>query len=465
MVQEKSSVQGGGGKATFGSKAGLIAATVGSAVGLGNIWRFPAEVQGNGGAAFLLVYILCVFLLGIPVMMGEFALGRGVRGDTVSVYRKLSPGRPWWVTGLLGLLAAYTILSFYLVVAGWTLEYLVTSVTGGLYEPVAGDAVGSSAQFADRMKDYIASPIRPVVYTVILIAVNAFVLMRGVQKGIEKMSNLMMPVLFVLLVIFCCVSLTMPGASKGLDFFLNPDFSKITPGVCIDALGQAFFSLSLGMGTLVTYSSYFPKETRLGRTAATVSLLDLLVAVLMGLIIFPAVMSFGLDGESFEGATLVFVTLPEVFSRMPLTQVWSVLFFLLLFVAAVTSTISLAEVAVAFIIRHFRMGRRKAVLLVMAPLVVLGSLSSLSNGVLSDFRIFGYTVFNFFDMFSTNILLPLGGLLMCIYLGWFAPRGFMRRELSNNGAIRGPWPTVASLLVKWVAPVLILLIFIAGLID
>lgn len=449
-------------KQTFGSKMGLIAATVGSAVGLGNIWRFPAEVQANGGGAFLLVYVLCVFLLGVPVMMGEFALGRGVRGDTVSVYRKLAPGRPWWITGVLGLLAAYTILAFYLVVAGWTLEYLVSSITNNLYATIPGDAPGSSAQFAHRMSEYVSTPVKPVIYTIALILINVVVLLGGVQKGIEKMSNLLMPVLFMLLIIFCGVAMSLPASAEGLSFFLRPDFSKITPGVCINALGQSFFSLSLGMGTLVTYSSYFPKDTRLGRTATTVAVLDLLVAVMMGMVIFPAVMSFGLSNESFEGATLVFVTLPEVFQQMPGTQLWSILFFLLLLIAAVTSTISLAEVAVAFVSDRFMHGggRKKAVVLVMLPLVILSPLSSLSNGVLSDFKIFGQTLFDFLDTFSTNILLPVGGLVMCIYLGWFAPKGFLSRELTNNGVIHSIWTNVVISLLRYVAPILILSIFI-----
>ncbi len=446
---------------TFGSKFGLVAATVGSAVGLGNIWRFPAEVQANGGAAFLLVYILCICLLGIPVMMGEFALGRGGQGDPITVYRRLSPGKPWWITGLLGVLASFTILSFYMVVAGWTLEYLISSITGSLYEHVAGTADGSNAQFAQRMSEYVASPVRPVLFTIALILINAFVLIRGVQKGIEKMSNLLMPVLFVLLLIFCCVSLSLPGAAEGLNFFLNPDFSKINGRVFLDALGQAFFSLSLGMGTLITYSSYFPKDTRLGRTAVTVSMLDLLVAFMMGLVIFPAVMSFGLQGESFEGATLVFVTLPEVFAGMPLTRLWSILFFLLLLVAAVTSTVSLGEVAVACLHDHFNFSRTKAVLTVMAPLLVVSPLCSLSNGVLSHITIAGQTLFDFMDNFSTNILLPVGALLMCVYLGWFAPKGFLRRELTNDGTCRTFWSAASQILLRWVAPVLILLILVS----
>ncbi|MBD5336467.1 MAG: sodium-dependent transporter [Bacteroides sp.] len=450
-------------KAQFGSKIGLIAATVGSAVGLGNIWRFPAEVQANGGAAFLIVYIACVFLLGIPVMLGEFALGRYGQTDAVGVYRKLSPGTPWWMTGLIGIVASYVILSFYTVVAGWTFEYLFQSITGELYETIPGDAPGSTAQFADRMAQYVSSTWKPILYTVVVIAINLGVLLKGVQKGIERLSNLLMPLLFCLLAIFVVVALQLPGAGEGLSFFLTPDFSKITPKVVIDALGQSFFSLSLGMGVLITYASYFPRDTRLTKTAVTVSVLDLLVAVMVGLIIFPAVMSFGLQGESFEGATLVFVTLPEVFARMAGTQIWSILFFLLLFVAALTSTISIGEVSVAYFSDHLKMTRKKACLAVMLPLLVFSPICSLSNGVLSDFRIFGMTIFSCLDAFSTNILLPLGGLLMSIYLGWVAPKGFMKTQLTNDGQHPTRSAGLVSFILKWIAPVLILIIFVAGL--
>lgn len=296
----------------FSSKIGVIAATVGSAVGLGNVWRFPAEVQANGGALFLLVYILCIFILGIPVMTAEFALGRGGDSDAVGVFRKVTPDRKgWWLAGALAVLASYLILSFYMVVSGWTLEYLVQSVTGDLYASGSGDEA-----FRDTMGRYITGTYRPIVMTVIMIAANLLVLLKGVQGGIERMSNIMMPVLFLLLVIFCGVSLSLPGASEGLSFFLRPDFSALTPATVVNALGQAFFSLSLAMGILVTYASYYPAGTKLTRTAMTVSLLDLMVAILMGVIIFPAVMTFGLQDSNLAGSALVFVTLPEIFAQM-----------------------------------------------------------------------------------------------------------------------------------------------------
>lgn len=445
-------------KTQFSSRIGLVAATVGSAVGLGNVWRFPAETQAGGGAAFLILYIGCVFLLGIPVMIGEFALGRGGRSDAVGVFRKLSPGKKWWITGAVAILASYLILSFYMVVAGWTLEYLWQSLTGALY---ASDGNQSAdLHFTDRMTRYIASDIRPLIATYAVLVINLVVLLKGVQKGIEKISNILMPVLFVLLTIFACVSLSLPGAKEGLEFFFRPDFSKITPSVAIGALGQAFFSLSLGMGILITYSSYFPKSTRLGKTAVTVSLLDMLVAVIMGVIIFPAVTTFGLEGHALSGATLVFVTLPEVFSQMPFTQLWSTLFFLLLLVAAITSTISLAEVSIAFMQDRLGMRRSRACVAVIAPLFVLSSLCSLSQGSLSHIKICGLTIFNLLDTVATNMMLPVVAIFTCVYLGWFAPRNFLRHELHGN-----TWYYLPLLWIMRVgAPVLIAVILIANFI-
>ena len=323
---------------TFGTRIGLIAATVGSAVGLGNVWRFPAEVQQGGGAAFLIIYIGCVVLLGLPVMLSEMALGRAGRTDVVDVFTRFSPRKPWWVAGGIALFASYLILCFYMVVAGWTLEYLWESVNGNLFAGVSSQSLESG--FHAKMESFICSDFGPLTATYIMIVLNLGVLLMGVRKGIERAGNIMMPVLFVLLLIFVVVALQMPRAKEGLAYFLNPDWSQITPSTVIDALGQAFFSLSLGMGILITYAAYYPHQTNLGRTACTVAGLDLLVAFMMGIIIFPAVMSFGLEGDGLRGTTLVFVTLPEVFASMPAPQLWAILFFLLLLLAALTSTIS-----------------------------------------------------------------------------------------------------------------------------
>lgn len=437
----------------------MIAATVGSAVGLGNVWRFPAEVQANGGAAFLVVYIVCVLVLGIPVMLSEFAIGRAGHSDAVGVFKNVGARRPWWLVGGLAILASYLILSFYMVVAGWTFEYLWQSVCGGLFDSVAG-GVGRS-HYEAKMQDFIAEPVAPLINTFVMILVNLGVLLAGVQKGIERMSNVMMPLLFLILVVFIGESLSLPRASEGLKFFLSPDFSKISPAVVLNALGQAFFSLSLGMGILVTYASYFPKKTNLTRTALTVSLLDLLVAVMMGFIIFPAVTSFGLSGEGMHGATLVFVTLPEVFAQMPMTRLWGVLFFLLLTVAALTSTISIAEVSVAFIRDRFKLARWKACLVVLLPLFVMSALCSLSLGPLNHIRIAGFDIFDFLDNMATNIMLPVGSIFMCIYVGWFAPKGLLSNQLTNDGTITSRLYRPVLFIIRFVAPVLIAFVLVS----
>lgn len=448
-------------KAQFVSKIGMIAATVGSAVGLGNVWRFPAEVQANGGAAFLVVYIGCVLLLGIPVMATEFSLGRAGRSDAVGSFKNVGASRCWWPVGGLGVLASYMILCFYMVVAGWTLEYMWESITGDLFTPITEGDVVLGSHYATKMEAYIMDSINPVIFTLLMIVINIGVLFAGVHKGIERMSNIMMPALFVILVIFIGVSLSLPKASEGLTFFLSPDFSKITPTVVMSALGQAFFSLSLGMGILITYASYYPKDSNLLSTATTVSLLDMLVAVMMGVIIFPAVTSFGLTGEGLKGTTLVFITLPEVFSHMPATQLWSILFFLLLTLAALTSTISIAEVSVAFICDRFHVRRWKSCLIVFVPLILFSTICSLSLGPWSDITIFGFTIFDFLDNLATNIMLPVGAFFMCIYMGWFAPRKLMENQLSNDGALHSIFFRPILFVVRYIAPILIALVLIS----
>lgn len=447
-------------KTEFGSKIGLIAATVGSAVGLGNIWRFPAEAQAGGGSAFLLLYTLCVLVLGIPVMLAEFSLGRASKSDAIGAFGKIVPGTRWKIVGTGAVLASYLIMSYYMVVAAWTFEYLFESVTGGLYVGAEGAGASELRELFDaRMDSYIGSDLRPLIFTWLFILINIGVLLGGVRKGIERLSNILMPLLFVILAVMCVVSLSLPNASEGVSFFLKPDFTKITPGVVVSALGQAFFSLSLGMGILITYSSYYPKTTNLPRTSVIVALMSLLVAVMVGLIIFPAVKSFGLDNDPLRGATLVFVTLPEIFARMPMPQLWSSLFFVLLFSAALTSTVSSAEVVIAMLEDRRGMSRRRATLTVLLPLMAISSVCSLSFGSLSDFTIFGRTIFDLLDNFSTDFLLPFVSMGVCIFVGWIAPRNLLGNELSNHGRLRSPFSKPALFVIRYIAPVLIVLIF------
>lgn len=449
----------------FSSRIGLIMATVGSAVGLGTIWRFPAETQAGGGGAFLLVYVLCMFVLGIPVMLSEFVVGRAGRSDAVGSFRRLSPRRPWWIVGAGGVFTSFLITIFYMVVTGWTFEYLIQSITGNLYAPVAEVATDAemTAAFTERMHEYIATDVHPLVNTMIVIAINIAILIGGVKKGIERMANVAMPVLFVLLLIFMFVALSLPDASAGVEYFLNPDFTKITPEVFISALGQALFSLSLGMGILITYSSYYPSTTNLPRTSVVVSSMTLLVAVMMGLIIFPAVVSFGISDHGLAGTTLVFVTLPEVFAHLPGCQLWSTLFFMLLFLAALTSTVSIAEPSIAFVRDRFRTTRVKAVLAVLAPMFVLSSVCSLSFGSLSGVTFNDMNIFELLDTFTNNVMLPVVALSGCLYVGWFAPRTLLGDELTNHGTLRSYLVRPIRFVLRYVAPPAIVVIMIAGL--
>ncbi|MDE6033919.1 MAG: sodium-dependent transporter [Muribaculaceae bacterium] len=439
------------GDTQFFSKIGLIAATVGSAVGLGNIWRFPAEAQAGGGAAFLVLYILCVLILGIPVMLAEFSLGRAGRTDAIGSFSAVSPKhKKWSCVGGLAVVTAFLIAIFYMVVAGWTLEYLFESLSGGLY---SGNTANPSTEvFAAKMETYISGGWRPLIFTVLMVLINLAILLGGVTKGIERLSNILMPLLFVILLAFCIVSLTLPKAGEGLVYFFRPDFSRVTPSVILSALGQAFFSLSLGMGILLTYSSYYPPETRLVRTAGTVSFLSILVAVMMGIIIFPAVMSFGLADHGVAGTTLVFSTLPEVFVRLPLTWLWSSLFFLLLAIAALTSTVSIAEVVIRCVQDRLKLSRRAACYWVMVPILVLSSVCSLSMGM-----------FNFLDFLTAEILLPIAAIGVCVFVGWIAPKSLLTNQLTNDGSIRSRIIGLCLFIIRYVAPALIFLVLISPL--
>lgn len=450
-------------KATFTSKLGVIAATVGSAVGLGTVWRFPYEVQNNGGSIFLVTYLVCVLLMGIPVMLAEFSLGRGSGSDSVGAFRRLTPGKPWWIIGATAVLASYLILIYYMVVAGWTLEYLWMSITNQLYAGI-DTAPNRTAVFSSIMNESLSTGWRPAFWTSVMILLNILVLLRGVKKGIERMSNTLMPLLFVILVVFCCVALSPPNAMEGVDFFLRPDFSKMNPQVLISAVGQAFFSLSLGMGILITYSSYYPKTTKLARTSVTVSGLVFLVAVLMGLIIFPAVKSFGITSDT-QGVTLIFVTLPEIFTQMPATQLWSILFFFLLVVAALTSTVSVAEVTIAFLAAKFRMSRKKACYATLVPLFLLSSICAMSLGPLSHLQIFDKTIFDALDYLTSNIMLPVVAIFVCIYVGHVLPKSFLRDEMTNRGTMRSAVVPTILFIIRYIAPLLIAAVLINKLLG
>lgn len=438
----------------FGSRFGAIAATAGSAIGLGNIWRFPYVAGENGGGAFLIIYIVFVFLIGIPVMLSEFTIGRSAQRNAFGSFKKLAPGKPWYLTGLMGVAAAFMIMAFYTAVAGWTLEYLYQSVIDGF-------SGLSSAQMNSMFYDFIGSPLRPLIWFFGFMAITASIIMAGVQKGIERFNKILMPMLFVLLVILVIRSVTLPGSMGGISFLFKPDFSKITASTILEALGQAFFSLSIGMGTLITYGSYIQKKENLGSTAFSVAVADTLVAILAGLAIFPAVFAFGLVPNSGEG--LVYITLPNIFQQMQGGYFFAIAFFLLLSVAALSSTISVLEVIVAFFSEELGIKRRQATILSVVLTSILGVFTVLSFNSMSGVTVFGLTIFELLNFTSANILLPLGGFLIVLFVAWYMGKENARKELSNNGKLKVKYIPFYVFAVKFIAPLAIAFIFLQGL--
>lgn len=438
----------------FATRLGVIATTVGSAVGLGNIWRFPYEAGVHGGGAFLLADLFFIFVIGVPVICAEFIIGRHTGSNIRGAFRKLAPGSAIGYVSYIGLAASIMILSFYSVVAGWTMYYTFRSFSG-----FSGTA--TAEMLHEQFDAFASSDVMPVVWTLVFLAVNYLILSRGVQKGIERMSNILMPLLFVILIIFTINSLMMPGATDGLKFLFQPDFSKLDSSVILGAMGQAFFSLSLGLGCLITYSSYFRKDTPLLRTSIVTASLDTLVAILAGVIIFPAVFTFG--QQPAAGPKLVFEVLPSIFSNMSYGSVWSVMFFFLLFLASLTSTISMSEITIAYFQEELHMSRKKSTALSIGISMCLGVLCALSFGSMSGVKIFGMTMFNLFDYVSSNILLPIGGMIISLFVGWKLDRSIVLEELQSGSRIKSLGIKWVIFCLKWLAPVCIGLVFLYGL--
>ena len=443
-------------RGNFGSKLGVILASAGSAVGLGNIWRFPYETGNHGGAAFILIYLGCILLLGLPIMIAEFLIGRHSQANTARAYQILAPGTQWRWVGRMGVLAGFLILGYYSVVAGWTLEYI--------YEAVSNSFAGKTpAEFISSFQSFSSNPWRPALWLTLFLLATHFIIVKGVEKGIEKSSKIMMPTLFIIILILVGCSVTLPGTGKGIEFLLKPDFSKVDGNVFLGAMGQAFFSLSLGMGCLCTYASYFSKNTNLTRTAFSVGIIDTFVAILAGFIIFPAAFSVGIQPDA--GPSLIFITLPNVFqqafSGIPiLAYIFSVMFYILLALAALTSTISLHEVVTAYLHEEFNFTRGKAARLVTTGCILLGILCSLSLGITKDFTIFGLGMFDLFDFVTAKLMLPLGGLFISIFTGWYLDKKLVWSEITNNGNLKVPTYKLIIFILKYVAPIAISVIFI-----
>jgi NSS family neurotransmitter:Na+ symporter len=443
-------------RGNFGTRLGIILATAGSAVGLGNVWRFPFIAGHNGGAVFILIYIGCILLLGIPGMVSEFIVGRHSQANAARAYGHIAGGRRLWrAVGYLGILTASIILGFYAVVAGWCLQYLVASLLGN----VQGDADYVTHYF----QSFSTNPWKPTLWAVAFVVITHMVVARGVQKGIERAAKLLMPLLFVLLVIIVIASCSLPGAMAGVEFLLRPDFSKVSHSVLLEALGQAFFSLSLGTACLCTFASYFSRDTNLLRSAGQIALLDTLIAIMAGLMIFPAAFSVGVQPDS--GPSLIFITLPNVFQQafgqMPLVgYVIGVLFYALLVFAALTSTISMHEIGTAFFTEEFHLPRKKGAWIVTTVCSLLAVLCSLSIGNSDEISLFGLPLMYFCDFLTAQIMLPAGAFLTSLFVGWFVDQRLLYDEFTNQGTVSLAFFRAYQFSVRFVVPLCIGLIFL-----
>ncbi len=431
----------------WASNIGFILAAAGSAVGLGNIWKFPYLAGANGGGAFVVIYLLMIVIIGSVIMLGEMAIGRNTHLSSVGAYKKLS--EKWAFVGFIGVVVGFCILAFYSVIGGWVLNYIGKYLIGGI----------SGAEAGNYFSGFIASTTQPIVWHLVFMVLCCVIVLKGIAGGIEKASKFMMPALFILLVVIAIRSVTLDGAMEGIKFFIKPDFSKVTIGTVMAALGQAFFSLSLGMGAIITYGSYLGNTENLEKNSVIIPAIDTVVALLAGFAVLPAVFAFGF--EPGAGPSLMFITLPSVFDSMPFGQFFGILFFILILFAALTSAISLLEVVVAFVIDTFKIERKKATIIISIILFFIGIPCSLANGpVMKDVLIFGYNFFDFMSFLAENLLMPLGGLLMCIFIGYVWGVDNISDEISCNGKYRFRSKPFFVIMIKYIAPVLIFIIWL-----
>ena len=442
---------------SFGSRFGALVAMAGSAVGLGNLWRFPYLVGENGGAAFIIVYIALSFLICLPIFISEFVIGRRSQKNAYSAFRDLSGGGIWKGVGLFTIIVPLIVLSYYSVIGGWSIEYFLKSLTFSF----TGNE--SQAVMNTMFTDFVSNPWIPLIcHTGFLLATTMIVVV-GIKDGIEKFSKVMMPMLFFIVIAIAVYSLTLPGAGKGVDYLFNPDFSKIDAKACAAALGQAFFSLSLGFGTIMTYASYVDKKENILFQSTATAVSDLMFALIAGVAIMPAVFAFGLNPQSGPG--LVFETLPYVFSQMPAGGVVAILFFIALLVAALTSSISMLEVAVAYLVEERKFSRIGACITLFVICWIVGALCSLSFGPLSNIQIGGRGIFDFFDNLSSNVLMTLGSLFTVLFVGWRLKKTDIYDEFTNSGTLSTNAKLFGILwfLIRYVAPVAIIVIFLTNL--
>ncbi|VEI08638.1 sodium-dependent transporter [Kurthia zopfii] len=433
----------------FASKIGFILAAAGSAIGLGAIWKFPYMAGTNGGSVFILLFILCTLVIGLPILVAEFMIGRRGKSDAVTSFKKQAPGKPWFLTGWMGFIFSAIILSFYSVVGGWILSYLIRSV---------------SFRLSSNEKDFFANLFTDLTMNTweVIIAQGAFLLIiiliisSGIQNGVEKASKWMMPLLFIFFVILAIRSLTLDGAMDGVKFMFVPDWSYLTGKTFLLALGQAFFSLSVGVAAMLTYASYLKRDVNLGSSALNVAWMNIGISILAGLVIFPAVFALGFTPD--QGPGLVFIIIPAVFQQIPFGSIFVIFFFILLLFATITSAIAMLEIVVATAMGDKYNQRKKFAWICGIGIFIIGIPSALSFGILSDVKIFGRSIFDFADFVTSSIGMPIGALLVAIFAGYQLKRAEQMEELPVKPWIFNIW----RILVRYVAPIAIIIVFIQG---
>jgi neurotransmitter:Na+ symporter, NSS family len=438
----------------FASRLGVIAAAAGSAIGLGNIWRFPYITGQGGGAAFIVVYLFFIVFIGMSCLLTEFVIGRRAQSDAIGSFLKLAPGKLWVVGGWICVITVTLIFSYYVVIFGWTLDYVVKSVMNVF-------AGKTPEQVAMIFQNTTSAVFLPIVYTFIALAITAFIVLGGIENGIEKSSKILMPVLFLLLIVLLIRALTLPAAGKGIAFLLKPDFSKITGTVILTAMGQAFFTLSLAAGTMITYGSYIKKTEKLGSAIVQICIVNCSVSLLAGFVIFPAAFSFGINPG--EGPGLAFVTLPNIFEQMHGGYFFSIIFFLLLAIAALTSAISMLEPLVACIREQVRLTRKQATFISVIVVAIISIPCSLSFGIMGDVKLLGNTFFDICNNLTANYTMPIGSMIFAIFVGWVLGSDNVKDELSNRGVLPVKYFPYYMFAVRFIVPVGVIIIFLTGI--
>lgn len=439
----------------FGSTLGVIAATLGSAVGLGNIWKFPYITGENGGAAFILIYLACVCFIGLPVMISEFVIGRRANATCVGAFNKLAPATPWFFTGLSGVICAFFIMFYYTSVAGWVFAYI--------FKALMGNIVTSDPKVAEQVfASLVTSVWSPLIWQWIVLFVTGVIILAGVKNGIERMTKTLLPILFLLLIICVVRALTLPGAAAGVSFLFSPDFSKITGATILAAMGLAFFKLSVGLGVMTTYGSYIGREENLIGTGVKVVIADTMVSILAGLAIFPAVFAFGFNPD--KGPSLLFITIPMVFNSMPFGQIFLTIFFILASIAAMGAMISLFNSPVAYLTEDRGWSRTKATIFTGLVMAAVGSTATLSHSLLADVQLFNLNLFDFYGYLTDNLMMPITGLFIAIFAGWKLSRWEIFDEISNGGSLNNRSKISFYLAaIRYVAPIAIIIIILNGL--